>query len=136
MARLMEFHRQQPRLREGMQIFVKTLTGKTSSLRPGGCIPDLIPTRGTCLRLAQQVYTSHDKSTPRATSLRLARKVSASHDKSPPRSTSPAPTSVRGPAAQLGVATDAHEGVNLHVTQKQQLAAMQATCPARALMQV
>jgi hypothetical protein len=102
MARLMEFHRQQPRLREGMQIFVKTLTGKTSSLRPGGCIPDLIPTRGTCLRLAQQVYTSHDKSTPRATSLRLARKVSASHDKSPPRATSPAPTSVRGPAAQLG----------------------------------
>jgi hypothetical protein len=50
------------RLKEGMQIFVKTLTGKTSSLRPGGCIPDLFPTRGTRLRLARQVSASHDKS--------------------------------------------------------------------------
>jgi hypothetical protein len=40
------------RLREGMQIFVKTLTGKTTSLRPGGCISDQFPTRGTRLRLA------------------------------------------------------------------------------------
>jgi hypothetical protein len=32
-----------------------------------------------------------------------------------------------------GVTTDAHEGANLHVTQKQQLAAMQATCPGKSL---
>jgi hypothetical protein len=32
-----------------------------------------------------------------------------------------------------GIATDAHEGVNLHVTQKQQLAAMQTTCPGKSL---
>jgi hypothetical protein len=49
-------------LKEGMQIFVKTLTGKMYSLRPGGCIPDLFPTRETCLRLARQVSASHDKS--------------------------------------------------------------------------
>jgi hypothetical protein len=47
------------RLREGMQIFVKTLTDKTPSLWPGGCIPDQFPTRGT---LARQVSASHDKS--------------------------------------------------------------------------
>jgi ubiquitin C len=56
------------RLREGMQIFVKTLTGKTTCLRPGGCISDQFPTRGTRLRLARQVSTSHGKSLPRTTS--------------------------------------------------------------------
>jgi hypothetical protein len=32
-----------------------------------------------------------------------------------------------------GVTTDAHEGANLHVTQKQQLAAMQVTYPGKSL---
>jgi hypothetical protein len=32
-----------------------------------------------------------------------------------------------------GVTTDAHEGANLHVMRKQQLAAMQATCPDKSL---
>jgi hypothetical protein len=32
-----------------------------------------------------------------------------------------------------GVATDAHEGANLHVTRKQQMAAMQATSPGKSL---
>jgi hypothetical protein len=50
------------RLREGMQIFVKTLTGKTPSLWPGGCISDQFPTRGTRLRLVREVSASHDKS--------------------------------------------------------------------------
>jgi hypothetical protein len=45
-----------------MQIFVKTLTGKTHSLWPGGYISDQFPTRGTSPRLARQVFTSHDKS--------------------------------------------------------------------------
>jgi hypothetical protein len=49
------------RLREGMQIFVKTLTGKTISLWPGGCVSDQFPTRGTRLRLTRQVSASHDK---------------------------------------------------------------------------
>jgi hypothetical protein len=40
------------RLKEGMQIFVKTPTGKTPSLRPGGGISDQFPTRGTRLGLA------------------------------------------------------------------------------------
>jgi hypothetical protein len=43
------------RLREGMQIFVKTLTGKTPSLWPGGSISDQFPTRGTRLHLTRQV---------------------------------------------------------------------------------
>jgi hypothetical protein len=85
---------------KGMQIFVKTLTGKTSSLQPGGCISDQLPTRGTRLRLARQVR------------LRLVGGAQAHN---------------------LSVATDAHEGANLHVTQKQQLAAMQATCPGKSL---
>jgi hypothetical protein len=55
------------RLRGGMQIFVKTLTGKTSSLYPVGCVSDQFPTRGT---LTRQVSASHDKSPPRTTSLR------------------------------------------------------------------
>jgi hypothetical protein len=50
------------RLREAMQIFGKTITGKTPSLWPGGCISDQFPTRGTRLRLARQVSASHDKS--------------------------------------------------------------------------
>jgi hypothetical protein len=45
------------RLREGMQIFIKTLTGKTPSLWPCGCIPNQFPTRGT---LTRQVSASHD----------------------------------------------------------------------------
>jgi hypothetical protein len=32
-----------------------------------------------------------------------------------------------------GVTTDAHEGANLHVMRKQQLAAMHATCPGKSL---
>jgi hypothetical protein len=32
-----------------------------------------------------------------------------------------------------GIATDADEGANLHVTRKQQLTAMQATCPGKSL---
>jgi hypothetical protein len=57
------------RLRERMQIFVKTLhrQGTQSSL---GWKP------------LRQVSASHDKSPSRTTSLRLARQVSASHDKS------------------------------------------------------
>jgi hypothetical protein len=90
-----------------MRIFVKTLTGKTPGPWPDGCISDQFPTRGTRLRLG--------------------------HDKSPPRTTSPAPTSTWGQTHNSGVATDAHEWANLHVTRKQQLAAMQATCPSKSL---
>jgi hypothetical protein len=32
-----------------------------------------------------------------------------------------------------GATTDAHEGANLHVTRRKQLAAMQATCPGKSL---
>jgi hypothetical protein len=39
-------------LREGMQIFVKTLTGKTTSPWSNGCISDKSPPRLTSLRLA------------------------------------------------------------------------------------
>jgi hypothetical protein len=85
------------RLREGMRIFVKTLTGKTPSLWPGGYISDQFPTRGTRLRLARQVSASHYKPLPRTTSLRLARQASASHDKSPPRTRSLHLRLVRGP---------------------------------------
>jgi hypothetical protein len=44
---------------------VKTHTGKTSSLRPVGCISDQFPTTGipaTSLHLTRQVSVSHDKS--------------------------------------------------------------------------
>jgi hypothetical protein len=74
------------------------------------------------------------------TSFPIEEPVSASHDKSPPRMTS------LGLARQVrlrlvcgaqthnsGIATDAHEGVNLHVTRKQQLEAIQATCPNKSL---
>jgi hypothetical protein len=96
-----------------MHIFVKTLTVKTSSLRPGGCITDQFPTRGTSLRLTRQVW--------------------ASHDKSPPRTTSPAPTSTWGQTRNSDVATDSHEGTNIHAMRKQQLAVMQTTCPSKSL---
>jgi hypothetical protein len=55
--------------------------GKTSSLRPVGCISNQFPTRGiptTSLRLAREVFVSHEKSPPRTTSLYLTREVSAS----------------------------------------------------------
>jgi hypothetical protein len=62
----------------------------------------------------------HDKSPPRTISLRLARQVrlrlvcgAQTHDSC--------------------IVTDTHEGANLHVTWKQQLAAMQATCPGKSL---
>jgi hypothetical protein len=97
-----------------MRIFVKTLTGKTPGPWPDGCISDQFPTRGTRLCLG------HDKSPPRTTSLRLARQVRLQL--------------VHGAQTHnSGVATDAHEWANLHVTRKQQLAAMQATCPSKSL---
>jgi hypothetical protein len=42
-------------LKGGMQIFVKTLTGKATSPWPNGCISDKSPPRTTSLRLARQV---------------------------------------------------------------------------------
>jgi hypothetical protein len=63
----------------------------------------------------------------------LEEPVSASHDKSPPRTTSPAPTSAWAQTHDTDVATDACGGMNLHVTQKQQLVAMQAACPGKSL---
>jgi hypothetical protein len=57
----------------------------------------------------------------------------ASHDKSPPRTTSLLQL-VRGAQTHdSGVTTDVHEGANPHVMRKQQLAAMQATCPGKSL---
>jgi hypothetical protein len=47
-----------------MQIFVKTLTGKTTSPWPNGCISDKSPPRTTSLRITRQVSAS-------TTSLRL-----------------------------------------------------------------
>jgi hypothetical protein len=38
-----------------MQIFVKTLTGKTPSPWPDGCVTDKSPPRTTSLRIARQV---------------------------------------------------------------------------------
>jgi hypothetical protein len=67
------------------------------------------------------------------TSFPLEEPPSALHDKSPPRTTSPAPTSAWALTHELGIATDAHEGANLHVTRQQQLAAMQTTCPSKSL---
>jgi hypothetical protein len=96
-----------------MQIFVKTLTGKTTSPWPNGCISD--------------------KSLPRLRSLCLARQVSASHDKSPPRTTSLAPTSAWAHTHSSSEATNAYGEANLHIMQGRQLAAMQATCPGMSL---
>jgi hypothetical protein len=87
-----------------MQIFIKTLTGKTPSLWLGGGISDQFPTRGTYLRLTRQ--------------------VSALHDKSPPRTTSPPPTSAWALTRDSGITIDVHGEANLHVTWEQQLAAM------------
>jgi hypothetical protein len=56
-----------------------------------------------------------------------------SRDKSPPRTTSPAPTSAWAQASGSGEATNACREANLHVTRGQQLAVMQAACPAGAL---
>jgi hypothetical protein len=74
------------------------------------------------------------------TSFALEEPVSASHDKSPPRTTSldfarqVRLRLVRGAQTHdSGTTTDAHEGANLHVTRKQQLAAMQATRPGKSL---
>jgi hypothetical protein len=63
----------------------------------------------------------------------LARQVSASRNKSPPRTTSPAPTSAWTQTHDSGEAADVCGEENLHVTQEQQLAAMQATFPGRSL---
>jgi hypothetical protein len=52
---------------------------------------------------------------------------SASHEKSL------SPTSAWAQTHGSGIATDARGGANLHVTRKQQLAAMQTTCPSKSL---
>jgi hypothetical protein len=97
-----------------MQIFVKTLTGKTPGPWPDGCISNQFPTIGIHLR------PGHNESPPRTTSLHLALQVRL--------------RLVRGTQTHdSGITTDAHEGANLHVAWKQQLAAMQATCPGRSL---
>jgi hypothetical protein len=67
------------------------------------------------------------------TSFPLEEPVSASRDKSPPRTTSLAPTSVWAQTHDSGITTDAHGEANLRVTQEQQLAAMQTTCPGKSL---
>jgi hypothetical protein len=78
-----------------------------------------VPTT-TSLCLARQVSASHHKYLPRTTSLRLARQVWL--------------RLVRGAQPHnLGVTTDVREGADLHVMRKQQLAAMQATCPDKSL---
>jgi hypothetical protein len=100
-------------------MFVKTLTGKTPSPWPNGCIFDQFPTRGTrlrldttSLRLARQVSNT--------TGLRLARQVSAT-------------TGTRAQKHSISVATDACGEANLHVTRERQLAAMHAACPGKSL---
>jgi hypothetical protein len=87
----------------------------------------------TSFPLEEPISASHDKSLPRTRSLRLARQVSAPHEKSPPRTTSTAPTNTWAQTHDMDVATDACGETNLHVTQKQQLAAMQAACPGKSL---
>jgi hypothetical protein len=67
------------------------------------------------------------------TSFTLEEPVSASHDKSPPRATSSAPTSAWVQTHDASIATDVYGETNLHVTQEQQLAAMQAACPGKSL---
>jgi hypothetical protein len=54
------------------------------------------------------------------------RQVSASHDKSPPHTRSLVSTGAWAQTHGTGIAIDACGGMNLHVTRKQQLAAMQA----------
>jgi hypothetical protein len=63
---------------------------------------------------------SHDKSPPRTTSLHLARQVQA-------------PTGTWARVHYSGSATNARGGANLHITRKQQLAAMQAARLGRSL---
>jgi hypothetical protein len=63
---------------------------------------------------------SHEKSLPRTTSLHLARQVQA-------------PTGTWARAHYSGGVTDVWGGANLHVTRKQQLAAMQAARPGKSL---
>jgi hypothetical protein len=96
-----------------MQIFVMTLT----AIRP---VFGQVVASPTSFPLEEPVFASHDKSRPRTTSLRLTRQVRL--------------RLVRGAQTHdSGIATDAREGANLHVTRKQQLAAMQATCPGKSL---
>jgi hypothetical protein len=87
-------------LREGMQIFIKTFTGKTPRLWRLAASPTGFP---------------------------LEEPGSASHVKSPP------PTSAWAQTHSSGIATDGRGGANLHVTRKQQLTAMQTTCPGKSL---
>jgi hypothetical protein len=108
------------RLREGMQIFVKTLH------RQGTQIFTQVAASPTSFGLS-------NKSPPRTTCLHLARQVSASHDKSPSRTASLAPTSAWAQTHGSGEATNACEEADLHVTRERELAAMQATCPSRSL---
>jgi hypothetical protein len=86
-----------------MQIFIKTLTGKTTVLGRTAASPTSFPLE------------------------------EPSHDKSPPRTTSLAPTSAWAQTHGSGEATNACGEANLHVTRGQQLAAMQVTCPGRSL---
>jgi hypothetical protein len=100
-----------------MQIFMKTLTGKTSSLLPVGFTSDQFPTRGT---LARQVSASHEKSPPRTTSLRLARRVWL--------------RLVRGPGCTTRATPPTHMEERISTSRKiQQLAAMQEARPAKSL---
>jgi hypothetical protein len=61
------------------------------------------------------------------------RQVSASHEKSPPRATSPAPTGTWGQTRSASATTDARGGTIPHVTQVQQLAAMQGAYSNKGL---
>jgi hypothetical protein len=85
------------------------------------------------------VKTLHQQGTQSSLRWRLLRQVTASltshtsHDKSPPRMTSPALTSTWARTHGSGEATNACGEANLHITQKRQLAAMQATCLGRSL---
>jgi hypothetical protein len=67
------------------------------------------------------------------TSFPLEEPFSASHDKSPPCTTSPAPTNAWAQTHGASITTNACGGTNLHVTQEQQLAAMQAANPGKSL---
>jgi hypothetical protein len=58
------------------------------------------------------------------------------HDNSPPRTTSPFPTGAWAQTHNTNTTTDEYGGANVHVMQIQQLAAMQAARPTRALMPV
>jgi hypothetical protein len=66
------------------------------------------------------------------TSFPLEELVPASHDKSLPGTKSLAPTDAWAQTHDSNIATDAHEGANLHIVRKQQLAVMQTTCPGKS----